>query len=347
MLMLSFIILFNALLIFSEKVPGSKEDVVAQRLLETRNPAEATVEYNLELSEKVAWEELIEKEKGLPVFINIFGLAALFIFSLGLFLDIHILMAKAKRREIIKAAGRRLPIRWGVRDIFKVVIIFVFLTYILHIVEAFIFLAMPEEKSTLPFIPFLNTGIMDLAILAFIIYFVKVKFGSSLAAIGLRIKDAARLAFLAVLGYIAFLPVLILLLLLLILLAALFNYHPPQQMLFKFFLEEEKLWPLIYSIAMVVILGPIVEEVFFRGFTYNAIKKRWGPAPAIMLTAVIFAGLHGTLFGFLPIMALGILLAYVYEKTDSLIPSITIHILHNSMMLGLLFMGRYFLQFAQ
>ena len=92
---------------------------------------------------------------------------------------------------------------------------------------------------------------------------------------------------------------------------------------------------------LVVILGPIAEEIFFRGFSYNVIKKRWGPQAAAILTAAVFAGLHANLLGFLPIMALGILLVYVYEKTGSLIPAITIHIVHNGLMITFLFLGRY------
>ena len=97
---------------------------------------------------------------------------------------------------------------------------------------------------------------------------------------------------------------------------------------------------------MVVILGPIVEEAFFRGFAYNAIKRKWGTSKAALLTAVVFAGLHGTLIGFLPIMALGLLLVYMYEKTGSLVSSITIHILHNGIMVGLLFLARHLIRFA-
>jgi membrane protease YdiL (CAAX protease family) len=101
---------------------------------------------------------------------------------------------------------------------------------------------------------------------------------------------------------------------------------------------------LIFSTLIVVILGPVVEEVFFRGFTYNAIKRKWGVKSAIALTSIVFAALHGTLFGFAPILLLGFLLAYMYEKTGSLVPSITIHILHNGLMMLFLFLGRYFMK---
>ena len=197
------------------------------------------------------------------------------------------------------------------------------------------------------FIPLLNTGIMDLLLLGFIAYFVKVKYSQRLAAIGLKVKRAPKVIPLAALSYIAFLPVLAFILLLLLWISSIFDYQPPQQALFKVFLQEKRAWFLIYTTLMVVILGPIVEEIFFRGFSYNAIKKRYGVFWAMILTAVVFAGLHGSLFGFLPIMALGLLLAYLYEKTGSLIASFTIHILHNSLMLTLLFLARHFMNLVK
>jgi len=335
-LMLSFILLFNAFSIFSQKPsPALKE---------------SEFKYSTKADEKISWDKwnkVLENKRHIPALINILGFLALSVFSLGLFLDIRILTARVKKREIFKAWGEHLRVNWGIWDIFKLAIIFVFLGYILHIIEAYFLPSASKGEGAPTLLPLLNAGIMDLAILGFIIYFVKVKYSQGLAAIGLKIKDARRFIFLAGLGYIAFLPILAFLFLLVILLATVFNYHPPQQTIFKLFLQEKSLWLLIYSTMMVVILGPVVEEIFFRGFTYNAIKKRWGVRSAMALTAVVFAGLHANLIGFLPIAALGFLLAYVYEKTGSLIPSITIHILHNGLMVTLLFLGRYFMHLTQ
>lgn len=345
-LMLAFILLLNAWIIFAQKIPGIKESFAGRKVLESRliEKVEDEDRFIPLLNEKISWDEILEKQRHIPVLINVLSSMVALVFSLGLFLDIRILMARVKKRAIFKTAGRHLKVKWGIFDIFKLVIIFVFLGYILHIIEQQIFSSSLLKEGTDRPISLLNAGIMDLLILGFIVYFVKVKYSQGLAALGLKIKGWARGVFLAILSYIAFLPLLAFLLLVVIMLAAIFNYHPPQQALFKLFLQEKNIWFLIYSTTMVVILGPIVEEVFFRGFTYNAIKRRWGKRTAMVLTAVVFAWLHGNLIGFLPIMALGFLLVYVYEKTGSLIPSIAIHILHNGIMVGLLFLTRYLVQ---
>jgi uncharacterized protein len=72
-----------------------------------------------------------------------------------------------------------------------------------------------------------------------------------------------------------------------------------------------------------------MEEIFFRGFMYNAFKKRMGVFWGIAITAVVFSLLHAHWVGFIPILILGVLLTYLYEKTGSLVPSMTVHILHN------------------
>jgi len=70
---------------------------------------------------------------------------------------------------------------------------------------------------------------------------------------------------------------------------------------------------------------------------YPALKKKIGITASIVCTSCIFGILHAHMVGFLPIVLLGILLAYLYEKTGSLVPSIFVHITHNVGMLVLVF----------
>jgi len=94
---------------------------------------------------------------------------------------------------------------------------------------------------------------------------------------------------------------------------------------------------LLFLTIFVSVFGPLVEEMFFRGFMYSAIKKRLGVLAAAVLSAVVFSLLHANIVGFLPIMALGVLLAYLYETTGSLVASMTVHILHNSAIICFVF----------
>jgi membrane protease YdiL (CAAX protease family) len=87
---------------------------------------------------------------------------------------------------------------------------------------------------------------------------------------------------------------------------------------------------LIFFIASVA--APFAEETFFRGILYSALRSRLGVWPGAALSAAIFAIVHPTLpGGFLPIWAVGMGLALVYEWRQSLLPGMVLHGLYNGM----------------
>jgi membrane protease YdiL (CAAX protease family) len=77
------------------------------------------------------------------------------------------------------------------------------------------------------------------------------------------------------------------------------------------------------------IVGPIAEEVFFRGVLYGFFR-RWGFAVALVLSTLIFLLSHGMVHGVPITQAVGgILFAVAYEVESILIVPITIHCLGN------------------
>jgi membrane protease YdiL (CAAX protease family) len=77
------------------------------------------------------------------------------------------------------------------------------------------------------------------------------------------------------------------------------------------------------------IIGPVAEEVLFRGIIYGFFR-RWGVLAALIISSVIFVLAHSTL-SVIPVPQIigGIIFAIAYEKEGSLIVPITIHILGN------------------
>jgi membrane protease YdiL (CAAX protease family) len=118
------------------------------------------------------------------------------------------------------------------------------------------------------------------------------------------------------------------------------EYRPPVQPIVEVFMEEKETAVLWISTLFAAIFGPIAEEIFFRGFMYGAVKKSFGVFWGMVVTASVFAILHAHAVGFFPIMVLGLLLAYLYEKTGSLVPSMAVHIMHNVGMVVLVFLMR-------
>ncbi|MBS1992448.1 MAG: CPBP family intramembrane metalloprotease [Cyanobacteria bacterium SZAS LIN-2] len=78
------------------------------------------------------------------------------------------------------------------------------------------------------------------------------------------------------------------------------------------------------------ILAPIAEEFSFRGILYTVVRKRLGVFWGIVISAAIFAGYHFDLGMFPSHFIVGVGLAFIYERTRSLVPCILTHALWNS-----------------
>jgi len=84
---------------------------------------------------------------------------------------------------------------------------------------------------------------------------------------------------------------------------------------------------LFFFIAGMV--GPIAEELFFRGIIYGFLR-RWGMLFALVLSTLIFVLAHPVI-PWIPLSQIigGIVFAVAYEVEGSLIAPITIHVLGN------------------
>jgi membrane protease YdiL (CAAX protease family) len=82
--------------------------------------------------------------------------------------------------------------------------------------------------------------------------------------------------------------------------------------------------PTVILVAFLLV-APVAEEIFFRGVAYNAWERERGPWVAVLGSAALFAAIHGSLFAFVPIFALGVTLALLYRQTRSLAATIAMH----------------------
>lgn len=87
----------------------------------------------------------------------------------------------------------------------------------------------------------------------------------------------------------------------------------------------------IIGILAVAVVGPIAEEVIFRGAICGGmLRAGCKPWTAIIVSAVIFGFLHLNPAQIPFAAALGVMFAIIYYKTDSIIPSTILHIINNS-----------------
>jgi hypothetical protein len=87
---------------------------------------------------------------------------------------------------------------------------------------------------------------------------------------------------------------------------------------------------ITFLAIIAVLVAPIAEETFFRGFMFAGIRKRIGFAWAAIISAAIFAIAHLSTESLVPIFLLGLMLAWLYHKTKSIWPCIIVHAAYNS-----------------
>ncbi|MFC1643995.1 lysostaphin resistance A-like protein [Candidatus Omnitrophota bacterium] len=294
---------------------------------------------DIEVREKKL-RELATEDPPLYLFLGALNLTILFVILIGLILDIYFLMRWFRKRSIGMQRTRQESPRWSIGDVVRVTLIFISFGYAFTILQAFVAKLFPilyNENFRMVF----NTAIMNVVGISVILYFVAKKYGQNIDTLGLTSSKFANNVFYAVVGYIALVPVLLVIMIATFFVTKLVEYQPPIQPIVQVFIEEKDTSVLWLSALFAAIFGPIAEEIFFRGFMYTAIRKRLGVFWAMMTTATIFSLLHTHIVGFLPIMVLGLLLAYLYEKTGSLVTSISVHIIHNLGMVMLVFLMRY------
>ncbi len=100
---------------------------------------------------------------------------------------------------------------------------------------------------------------------------------------------------------------------------------------------DEGTFGLVIAGLMVIAVAPVVEEVFFRGFFYRALRSRFPIAAAAAMDGVLFGVIHFNFDGadglliLPPLALLGFIFCLVYEKTGSLYPVIGMHAFNNSL----------------
>lgn len=104
--------------------------------------------------------------------------------------------------------------------------------------------------------------------------------------------------------------------------------HEPQDLIAVFGAVQSPV-VLLAMIAVACVVAPINEELLFRGVIYRGIRQRFGRAPALVASGLLFGLLHANWAGFLPLALLGAALALAYEHSGDIRVPIVAHALFN------------------
>ena len=114
-----------------------------------------------------------------------------------------------------------------------------------------------------------------------------------------------------------------------------FKIAPPENKIAELIVNKN-----ISSIILLVVvslIAPVCEEIFFRGFIFQAFKKSWGVFAGLFISSLLFSAAHLELYNIIPLFAIGWVLAYIFNKTKSLFPVIFLHAVYNLLMILVMF----------
>ena len=88
----------------------------------------------------------------------------------------------------------------------------------------------------------------------------------------------------------------------------------------------------IVSLIIIALLPAMFEEMLFRGALQPIMTGIAKNAVAgIIITSILFSALHGSYYGFLPRIALGLILGFIYYLSKNLWLSVIFHFLNNAL----------------
>jgi len=94
------------------------------------------------------------------------------------------------------------------------------------------------------------------------------------------------------------------------------------------------------ELAMFVLAGlviPFAEELFFSGLLYTWLRQHLGFGLSALISAVIFGAAHGDIAIAAGVAVMGLLQAWIFERSHSLWTTFLIHAINNGFKLILLY----------
>jgi len=330
LLMLVVIVALEALFAFSppKEEKEAKEERKTHRILTAEEIS----------AQETRIKELLSTNRPLAFALSASTFACSAALMFGLVLLVKRLTRKLNGFAIMPAIGTTPDVKWGIIDILRIAVVFYFLGYILQGTEmAAASLAGIKDLDEKLFMV-LNATLMDAVGVLIVLYFVFRKYNGAAADLGLGAKNIVRDIKIGLGGYLMLIPVLVVIMVFVLLALRMMNYEPPETRALEILYETNRPKLLFVLTGLVTVLGPVMEELFFRGFAYPAVKRRIGARNAIIAVSLIFSLLHLNVVSFFPILALGILLAYLYERTGSIVPCIAVHVVHNTAVVFFVFL---------
>ena len=131
-------------------------------------------------------------------------------------------------------------------------------------------------------------------------------------------------------GYLAAIPLVGITALINSIVLRLTNEDLPVQDIIPLAQNSESAFSTLLLFVLVAFIAPFFEELLMRGLIFRGLLIRYSFLTASIASSLLFALFHFNVFAFAPIVVLGLWLSWLYHKTGSLLPSMVVHGLFNS-----------------
>lgn len=113
------------------------------------------------------------------------------------------------------------------------------------------------------------------------------------------------------------------------------GFTPPETDVYTKLLGDATWLTFTLNLVLAGMLAPIIEETMFRGIIFGSLQTYMGKWTAAAVSAAIFSALHFQSYGFIPRFVLGMVLAYLVMKHNSIKPAVALHAVNNIVALTL------------
>lgn len=125
--------------------------------------------------------------------------------------------------------------------------------------------------------------------------------------------------------------------LVMVIMALMFPSIGEAQDITNIFAYAETKWEIFLVFIVAVVLAPISEELYFRGFLYKALRNKFSQGVAIASASIVFGAVHFDLYRFVLFFIAGVILSHIYEKYDNILIPMIAHGTWNGIMVLIFF----------
>ncbi|MFC1655241.1 lysostaphin resistance A-like protein [Patescibacteria group bacterium] len=234
-------------------------------------------------------------------------------------------------------------IKWKVSDVFNVFVLTFVLELLLYVLIQAIglpdFVKIISDNILLKGIILLFMYLLQVAGMLFPLWFFIIrKYASRWKDFAFKWIGTGKTILWIIMAYLFFLGLSILLIIIFFSLGIEALGFEKQSSIFEIFGTDP--FGIFIAVLIALVIAPVVEEIFFRGFVLQTLAKRISPFWGVVLTALIFASVHFEFQSIMPLLILSVVLNVIFVKTKSIWPGILFHVFNNTIS----FIALYFIE---